>query len=221
VKVVIFGASGMVGGSALRACCLDPDVTQVLVIARRPVGVSDPKVHELLVRDVGNLSAVEAEVAGYDACFWCLGVASAGMSEAEYRAVTHDLTVRAAATLARVNPGMTMIYVSGAGTDSTEKGRTMWARVKGQTENALLRMPFRAAYMFRPGLIRPMHGIRSKTRSYRWLYAVLLPFLVLTHAVAPNSMTTTDRIGRAMIQVVRIGAPERLLGTREINRLGA
>lgn len=221
MKVAIFGASGMVGQGVLRECLLDPDVTGVLAVGRSPLGRTDPKLHELLLPDVGDLSAAEEDLRGFDATFWCLGASSAGMSEEAYRRVTYDLTVAAATTLARVNPGMTFVYVSGAGTDSTGEGRSMWARVKGRTENALLGLPFRAAYMFRPGIIRPLHGIRSKTRSYRVLYAMLRPFLFLVRLLSPNSMTSTDRVGRAMIKVVRDGAPSRIIGTREINALGS
>jgi uncharacterized protein YbjT (DUF2867 family) len=221
MKVIIFGASGMVGQGTLRECLLDPEVTEVLVIGRTPIGPPEPKIREIVVPDVGHLAPIEDQLRGYDACFWCLGAASAGKTEAEYRRVTYDLTLSAAQTLAKVNPGMTFVYVSGAGTDSTEHGRSMWARVKGQTENALLRLPFRAAFMFRPGIIRPLHGIRSKTRSYRVLYAVMRPFLAVARLVAPNSITCTDRVGRAMIRVARDGASTHLIGTREINELGA
>ena len=220
MKVIVFGGSGMVGQAALRACLLDPEVSNVLMIGRSPTGTMDQKVRELTLPDVGDLSKVEDQMRGYDACFWCLGVASAGMTEAEYRRVTYDLTLRAAQTLSRLNPEMTFVYVSGAGTDSTEHGRAMWARVKGQTENALLRLPFHAAFMFRPGIIQPMHGIRSKTRSYRVLYALLRPFLFLVRLASPDSMTCTDHVGRAMIRVAREGAPKPLIGTREINALG-
>jgi uncharacterized protein YbjT (DUF2867 family) len=221
VKVILFGGSGMVGQAALRACLLDPQVTEVLSIGRAPMGPTAPKLHELTLPDVGDLSGVQDQVRGFDACFWCLGVASAGRTEAEYRTVTYDLTVRAATTLATLNPGMVIVYVSGAGTDSTEHGRSMWARVKGATENALVRLPFRGAYMFRPGIIQPMHGIRSKTRSYRVLYTILRPFLFLVRLAGPNSMTCTDHVGRAMIAVARDAPPEHLLGNREINTLGA
>jgi uncharacterized protein YbjT (DUF2867 family) len=221
MKILLFGASGMVGQGTLRECLLDPEVTAVLSVSRRPLGTAHEKLRELVIPDVGDLSAVEAEVRGFDGCFWCLGASSAGRSEAEYRRVTYDLTVSAARTLARVDPGLTFVYVSGAGTDSTEHGRAMWARVKGATENALLAMPFRAAYMFRPGIIRPLHGIRSRTRGYRIGYAILGPFLILVRLVSPDSMTSTERMGRAMIRVVRNGAPSRVLGTREINALGS
>ncbi|MGA9838996.1 MAG: NAD(P)H-binding protein [Thermoplasmata archaeon] len=219
MKVILFGASGMVGQGVLRECLLDPEVSEVLSVVRRPTGQRSEKLREVALPDVGDLSTVEAQLRGYDACFWCLGVSSAGRTEADYRTVTYDLTVRAATTLARLTPTMTFVYVSGAGTDSTEHGRAMWARVKGATENALLRLPFRAAYMFRPGIIRPLHGIRSKTRSYRVLYTVMRPFLFLVRLVSPDSMTCTDRVGRAMIAVARQGAPQPLIGTREINAL--
>ena len=219
MRVILFGASGMVGQGVLRECLLDPDVTSVLSIGRTVAGNPAEKLREIALSDVGDLSTVEEQVRDYDACFWCLGVSSAGMTEPDYRKVTYDLTLRAAQTLARVNPGMTFVYVSGAGTDSSEHGRSMWARVKGQTENALFRLPFKAAYMFRPGIIQPLHGIRSKTRGYRVGYTVLRPFLFLIRLVSPNSLTCTDHVGRAMIRVARQGAPARLLGSREINSL--
>jgi uncharacterized protein YbjT (DUF2867 family) len=221
MKVMLFGASGMVGQGVLRESLLDPQVTGVLSVSRSPLGQSDPKLRELVVPDVGQLAGVEPQLGGYDACFWCLGASSAGRSEADYRHVTYDLTVAAAATLARLNPSMTFVYVSGAGTDSSEHGRSMWARVKGQTENAVSRLPFKATYLFRPGIIRPMHGIRSKTRSYRVGYALLRPFLFLVRLVAPDSMTCTERVGRAMLKVAREGAGRRIVSTHDINALGA
>ena len=222
MKVLMFGASGMVGQGVLRECLLDPDVETVLSVARSSLGRSHPKLQELVVPDLTLLEPVAGRLRGYDACFFCLGVSSAGMSESAYRAVTFDLTVRVGETLASLRAGtLTFVYVSGAGTDSTEHGRAMWARVKGATENALLRMPFRAAYMFRPALIQPRYGIRSKTRSYRVLYTVLWPFLPLLKRLAPNSVTTTDRVGQAMLQVVKHGAPARLVTTGDINRLAA
>jgi uncharacterized protein YbjT (DUF2867 family) len=221
VKVLLFGATGMVGQGVLRECLLDARVESVLVVGRTSIGPRPEKLQELLLADVGDLASSEDRLRGYDACFFCLGISSAGKSEAEYRRVTHDLTIRGAQTLVRLNPGMTFVYITGAGTDSTERGRSMWARVKGQTENELLQMPFKAAYMFRPGAIQALHGIRPKSRTYRVLYAVLWPLIVLVRAVAPNSVTTTERVGRAMIQVAAEGAPTHILHTREINRLGA
>lgn len=221
MKVVIFGASGMVGQGVLRECLLDPEVVGILSVSRHPLGVADAKLRELVVPDIGSLDAVAGELRGYDAGYWCLGVSSVGMDEASYRRVTYDLTVRAAQTLVRASPGMAFVYVSGAGTDSSERGRSMWARVKGATENAVARLPFRAVYLFRPGIIRPLHGIRSRNRSLRIIYTILRPFLFVVRRVAPNSMTCTDRVGRAMIAAARDGAPTRILGTREINALGA
>ena len=178
------------------------------------------KLEEVVLPDLTNLAPVEDRLRGFDACFFCLGVSSAGMSEAEYRRTTYDLTIAVARTLAPLSPTMTFVYVSGAGTDSSEHGRTMWARVKGQTENALLRLPFKAAYMFRPGIIQPQHGITSKTRAYRIGYAVVRPFLPVIKALFPNAVTTSERVGRAMVRVAREGAPTPFLDTREINRLG-
>jgi uncharacterized protein YbjT (DUF2867 family) len=217
--VVLFGATGMVGQGVLRECLLDPVVEQVLAVGRTPTGISHAKLREIVRADVTDLAPVEHDLTGYDAGFFCLGVSSAGRSEAEYRRLTYDLTVAVASTLARLNPQMTFTYVSGLGTDTSEQGRSMWARVKGQTENALLRMPFKAAYMFRPGVIRPMHGVHSKTRTYRVLYVILSPFVLLAAAVSPNSLTTTEKMGRAMIHVVQRGAPKRWLETRDINAL--
>lgn len=209
----------MVGRGVLRECLLDPKVDRVLSIGRTPTGQQHPKLREVVLPTLTSLAPIEGQLRGYDACFFCLGVSSTGMREVDYRRVTYDLTVSVGQTLARLNPGPTFVYVSGAGTDSTGHGRSMWARVKGQTENALLQMPFKAAYMFRPGVIRPLHGIRSKTRGYRLLYLVLAPFVLLAAAVAPNSLTTTEKVGRAMIHAAERGSPKVVLGTRDINEL--
>jgi uncharacterized protein YbjT (DUF2867 family) len=219
MKVILFGASGMVGQGVLRECLLDPEVTEVLSISRSPLGQHAEKLREIVLPNVGDLSSVESALGGYDACFWCLGVSSSGMAEADYTRATYDLTISAATTLARLNPRIRFTYVSGAGTDSTEHGRAMWARVKGRTENALLALPSGGAYMFRPGIIQPLHGIRSRTRGYRWFYTVMRPFLVLVRIVAPNSITCTDHMGRAMIRVARDAPPNHILGTRDINQL--
>src|ERR1700748_929574 len=186
----------MVGQGVLRECLLDPDVSEVVAVGRRAMGKSDARLRELIVPNVAALSAGEPQLSGFEACFFCLGVSSVGMSEADYRRVTYDLTLAVAKTLARLNPAMTFVYVSGAGTDSTERGRTMWARVKGETENSLLRMPFKAV-MFRPGFIAPAPGIRSKTPLYRFLYALARPVTPLLRAAFPNHVTTSERIGRA------------------------
>jgi len=154
-------------------------------------------------------------MAGLDACFFCLGVSSAGLSEERYRQVTYDVTMAAATVLVERNPAMTFIYVSGVGTDSTERGRSMWARVKGRTENALLALPFQA-YMFRPGYIQPMHGVRSRTPWYRLAYAIGAPLYPVLKRLFPGGGTTTEQLGRAMIAVARKGAPKRVLDSRDI-----
>lgn len=219
MDVVIFGASGMVGQGVLRECLLDPDVRRVVTVGRTPAGEEHAKLQEIIHADLLDLSPIESSLTGLDACFYCLGVTSSGMTEEAYTRVTYDMTVSVASTLSRLNPQMTFIFVSGAGTDSTEKGRIMWARVKGRAENALLRFPFRAAYMFRPGVIQPLHGIRSKTRSYRVFYAIARPVLPLLKRLFPRAITTTEQIGRAMLAVARHGAPSIILEQADINRL--
>jgi uncharacterized protein YbjT (DUF2867 family) len=209
----------MIGQGVLRECLSAPDVESVLTIVRTATGVRHPKLRELTHADFTDFGPLERELAGHDACFFCLGVSSAGMSEAAYTRVTYDFTVAAASVLVRVNRGMTFVYVSGAGTDGSERGRVMWARVKGRTENALLALPFKAAYMFRPGLIQPLHGIVSRTRGYRVFYALARPFLPVLKALFPGSITTTEQLGRAMVQTARHGAPKRVLDTRDINAL--
>jgi len=218
MNVLLFGATGMIGQGVLREALLDPDVERVVAVGRSATDQQQPKLRDLVVRDVADLTSVESELAGFDACFFCLGVSSAGMSEERYTRVTFDLTLAVAATLARLNPQMTFVYVSGMGTDSTERGRVMWARVKGRTENALLRQPFKAAYMVRPGVIIPLHGIRSKTMWYRLLYAATRPLYPVVKAVAPNAVTTTEQMGRAMLALVRRGYATPILETKDINR---
>jgi uncharacterized protein YbjT (DUF2867 family) len=218
MNVILFGATGMVGQGVLRECLLDSGVHQILSLVRTPSGQQNPKLRELVHANFFDYSAIEPQLTGYDACFFSLGVSSAGMDEAKYTHLTYDLTLAAAATLARLNPQMTFIYVSGAGTDSTERGRSMWARVKGKTENDLLKLPFRAAYMFRPGLIQPLHGIRSKTRLYRAFYTILNPLLSLFRSAFPKHITTTEELGRAMLNVARNGYPKTVLETPDIVR---
>ena len=219
MNVLILGATGMVGQGVLRECLLDRRVDRVLVVGRSSLGRQHPKLREIVVQNLFDLSALGADLATVDACFFCLGVSSAGMSEERYTRVTYDLTMAVAETLARLNPAMTFIYVSGMGTDSTERGRSMWARVKGRTENALLRLPFRAAYMFRPAAIIPLHGIRSRTRWYRLLYAATKPLWPVLRRLAPRYVTTTERVGQAMINVAAGGAPMRIIENPDINRL--
>ena len=219
MNVILFGATGMVGQGVLRECLLDPDVERVLSIVRAPTGHREPKLSELVHADFFDFSAIENELSGYGACFFCLGVSSAGMKEADYRRVTHDITLAVASLLASLNRNMTFIYVSGTGTDSSERGRTMWARVKGKTENDLLRLPFKAAYMFRPGVIVPLHGVKSKTKLYQGFYTILGPLLPMLYALFPKYVTTTEQIGRAMLKVAKQGAPKSVLETSDINKI--
>ncbi|MFE7030165.1 NAD-dependent epimerase/dehydratase family protein [Streptomyces sp. NPDC057621] len=219
MKVILFGATGMVGRGVLRECLRDEAVESVLVIGRTTVGVTHPKLHEIVRADLTDLGGLEGELSGYDACFFCLGVSSAGMKEAAYREVTYDLTLSVARTLAASSPGLTFCYVSGQGTDSSARGRVMWARVKGETENALLALDGVDAYMFRPGLIQPLHGITSKTRVYRMVYAATGRLLPLLRKLAPRWITTTEQVGLAMVAVARGESGVRVLETAEINRL--
>jgi uncharacterized protein YbjT (DUF2867 family) len=223
MRVILFGATGMVGQGVLRECVPDGGVEAVLSVVRRETaGPQSQKVRELVPNSFYDFSALEGEFAGYDACFFCLGVSSLGMKEEAYRRVTYDITTAAARALLAANPttptgGMTFVYVSGAGTDA--QGRQMWARVKGETENALLAMPFRAAFMFRPGGIVPMHGVRSKTAAYRILYGVLRPVLGLLQRVFPRQVTTSEQVGRAMLGVAKRGYARRVLEAVDIASL--
>jgi uncharacterized protein YbjT (DUF2867 family) len=216
MNIIIFGATGMVGQGALRECLLDPGVNRVLVVGRNSINRQHEKLREIIVPDVTDLSGIESELKDYDACLFCLGVSSAGMSEERYTKLTYDLTLAVARTLARLNPGMTFIYVSGTGTDSTEKGKMMWARVKGKTENDLLKLPFKAAYMFRPGIIIPLHGIKSSTRWTRVAYTIATPILPILKALMPSRITNTEQIGKAMVTVARNGYPKPVLEMEDI-----
>ena len=208
----------MVGQGALRECLQDPGVERVLAIGRSAAGQRHDKLRELLVKEFADFSTIERDLSGHDACFFCLGITSAGMSEADYRRVTYDIALAAARTLVKLNPGMTFIFVSGAGADSSEQGRVMWARVKGATENALLGLPFKGVYVFRPAAIQPLHGIRSKTTWINVAYAVLGPLYPVWKTLFPNYVTTTELVGRAMINVACRGAPQRVLENQDINR---
>jgi uncharacterized protein YbjT (DUF2867 family) len=217
MKVILFGATGMVGQGVLRECLLDPGVESVLAVGRSPTGQQHPRLREILHDNFFDFSAIESQFAGYDACFFCLGVSSVGMNEERYRHLTYDITLAAATTLSKLNPRMVFIYVTGRGTDSTEQGLLMWARVKGKTENDLLKLPFKAAYMFRPAAIQPLHGIRSKTAWYQAAYVVAAPVLTLLNRIAPKYVTTTEQVGRAMIKVARDGFPRPVLESEDIS----
>jgi uncharacterized protein YbjT (DUF2867 family) len=219
VRILLFGATGMVGQGVLRECLLDAGVESVVSIGRGATRQRNPKLRELLHDDFLDFSAIQDQLSGFDACFFCLGVSSADMGEEQYTRVTYGFTMAAARVLAQLNPNMTFIYVSGMGTDSSEHGRSMWARVKGKTENELLRLPFRAAYMFRPGAIVALHGIQSRTKLYRALYVPFGPLMPLLYKLFPKYVTTTEQIGRAMLAVARRGYSKPILETADINRV--
>jgi uncharacterized protein YbjT (DUF2867 family) len=220
MRIVLIGATGMVGQGVLLACLRARDVTEIIVVGRRALqGYEDPRLTQVIEADLASFQAGE-NFAHADACFFCVGVSSFGMSEADYRAVTYDLTLHVAQQLLQRSPAMAMVYVSGAGADSSEQGRTMWARVRGQTENALQRLPFRQVVVFRPSAIIPEDGIQSRTALYRWLYIVLVPLLRVIRSISPASVLTTGVVGDAMLNAVRRGAPPRaILKPAEIHGL--
>lgn len=212
MKVIITGATGMVGEGVLHECLQHPQVERVLVVNRKPCGMTHPKLKEILHADFFDLSAIEPELAGYDACYFCLGVSSVGMNEADYYKMTYTLTLHFAESLCRQNQQMTFCYVSGAATDSTEKGRSMWARVKGKTENDLRKLPFKQVYAFRPGYMHPTPGLRNTLKYYRyigWLYP-------LFRALFPGVVSTLAELGLAMIHVTLEKYPKPILEVRDI-----
>jgi uncharacterized protein YbjT (DUF2867 family) len=216
MKVILFGATGMVGRGVLRECLRDNGVENVLAVGRKSTGLIHTKLLELIRKDLFDFGDPGADLQGYDACFFCLGVSSAGMNEADYTHLTFDLTLGWAQLLAEINPAMTFIYVSGAGTG----GKAMWAQVKGRTENALLAL-FPSAYMFRLGALRAMHGEVPRTRWLRIAYVFVRPLLSLLRVIAPGLVVSSEELGRAMIRVARQGAPKRVLENRDLRALGA
>jgi uncharacterized protein YbjT (DUF2867 family) len=217
MDIVLFGATGMVGQGVLRECLLDGDVRRVVSVVRSPSGQRHEKLRELIAVNFLDLSSIAPELTDLDACIYCLGVSSAGMTEEQYTRITYEFTMEAARTLVKANPGMSFLYVSGSGTDSSERGKVMWARVKGKTENALLHSGFKAAYIFRPGFIQPLHGITSKTRLYRAIYAVSTPIFPVLRAIFPQYVTTTEQLGRAMLAVAGDGYSKAILEMRDIS----
>ncbi len=212
IKAIITGVTGMVGEGVLHECLLSPDVEQVLVITRKPSGVAHPKLKEIVHGDFHNLAPIASQLDGYNACFFCLGVSSVGMKESDYFRLTYELTIHVAETLSRLNPEMTFCYVSGANTDSTERGRSMWARVKGKTENKLMSLPFKKSYMFRPGYMHPTKGLKNTLKPYRyisWMYPILKTFF-------PNTASTLRELGLAMINVVAKGYEKQILEVKDI-----
>ena len=212
MKVILFGATGMVGQGVLRECLRDPDVSEVVTVVRSSTGLTHPKLRELVHVDFEDFSSLRVEA---DACFWCLGVSSTGMSETDYTRITCDYTLAAAKVLAR--PTLTFVFVSGTGADRD----VMWARVKKKTEQALLAMPFKAVYVFRPGMIQPLHGIKSRTRLYNLMYPLIAPLMFATKLVAPQVVTDTERVGQAMLRVTRKGFSKQVLENPQINEAAA
>lgn len=221
LKVVITGGTGMVGKGVLLECLDSENIDSVLLINRRSIDMEHDKLKEIVHQDFYDLSSIEDQLKGYDACFFCLGVSAYRMSEEDYTKITYDLTLHFANTLLKLNPEMTFCYVSGQGTDGSEKGRIMWARVKGKTENAILAMPFKKSYMFRPGFIQPMRGIKSSTKMYNTMYAIINPFMPVLKLLFAKSVTNTDRVGKAMINSVTIGYHKTHLDNKDINQLAA
>ena len=220
VKVVLFGATGMVGQGVLRECVLARDVQRILLVGRSAVSLDDPKLEQLVLDDLLDLSHEQDRFRGYDACFFCLGSSASGDGdEAEYRRINHDLPLATAKTMFAANPAMTFVYVSGAGTDATERGSTMWARVKGSTENALRRVGFKAVYCLRPAFIVPLNGAVSKTRTYRLLYGALGWAFSALRRVFPSSILDTEQMGRAMLQLVHDGPADPVIDSAGIHRL--
>jgi len=223
MKVVVLGATGMIGQGVVRECLADNGIDAVISIGRSPSGVNHPKftekLHPNLADELVDPAAIEEEIAGAGALFFCLGVPSAGMSEADYRRVTYDLTLSVAAAMSTTNPDSTFVYVSGEGADSTEKGRVMWARVRGATENALLKLPELKTYILRPAFIQPRNGATSRVTVYRWIYRIAAPLYPLIKRILPNYTTDTESLGRAMIALARTGSTTRILRSKDMNTL--
>jgi nucleoside-diphosphate-sugar epimerase len=215
IKPIIFGTTGMVGEGVLHECLNHPEVEAVLVVNRRPSGIEHQKLTEIIHQDFHDFSAIETQLTGYNACYFCMGVSSLGMKEADYRKITYDLTMHIAETLVKINPEMTFCYVSGVGTDSTENGRSMWARVKGKTENDLMKLPFRASYMFRPGYIQPTPGLKN---AYK-IYKIVGPFYPIWNTFFPKYVCTLEQIGLAMINSVLKGSDVQLIEVYNIRTL--
>ena len=216
MKVIITGATGMVGKGVLLECLDHKDVEEVLVIGRNPVDMEHHKLKEIIHKDFSNFSGIADQLKTYDACFFCMGISSMGLKEADYEKVTYQYTIALARQLVKQNPKMTFTYVSGEGTDSTEKGRVMWARVKGKTENELINMGFKQTFMFRPGFIIPKRGIKSRTKAYQFVYDYFMWLVKLMKAIAPNSVVDTTQLGLAMIHSVQRGYPKNILKPKDI-----
>lgn len=215
-KVIITGATGMVGKGVLFECLDHESISEVLVIGRSKVDMEHPKLRQLIHKDFSDFSPLKNKLSGYDGCFYCLGVSAAGLNEDQYKKITFDYTLALANTLLNINATMTFIYVSGEGTDSSEKGRMMWARVKGKTENEILKLGFKQAYAFRPGMIIPLRGIKSRTKSYQFMYDYFMWLVKVVKAMAPNSVVSTTQIGLAMINAMNKGCDTKILRPKDI-----
>jgi hypothetical protein len=215
IKAIITGVTGMVGEGVLLECISHPEVEQILILTRKPSGFNHPKVKEIIHQNFHDLTAIGSSLSGYNACFFCLGVSSVGMKEPEYKRLTYDLTLHVAKTLVEFNSEMTFCYISGAGTDSTESGKSMWATVKGKTENDLLKLPFKKAYMFRPGVIQATPGQRNILKFYKYM-GWLMPIIKFT---LPNYISTMKQLGSAMIHAVANGYEKNVIEVKDIRIL--
>lgn len=215
IKVIVTGATGLVGEGVLLECLVHPDVNEVLTVSRRPTGLQHPKLRECIVSDFFHLDGVESQLTGYDACFYCAGISSRGMNEAEYSAITYDTTLHFAGKLAKLNPEMIFSHISGSHTDGSEKGKIMWARVKGKTENALMRLPFKRVYNFRPGFMKPTEG-QQNVKGYYKVINWLSPLLNL---LFPGQVIRLVEVGLAMINSVLVGYPKQILEVKDIKLL--
>ncbi|MCR8656541.1 NAD-dependent epimerase/dehydratase family protein [Paenibacillus endoradicis] len=217
MKVIVYGVTGMIGQLALRECLLDPEVEKVIAIVRKSTNNKHPKYQEFVLSDISDLSSIQGNVTGFDACLYLIGVSSSGMSEADYTRITYEMTIKNAKQLVEFNPNMKIIYVSGMGADSTEQGKEMWARVEGKTENTLLSMPFKAAYMLRPAAILPMHGVRSKTAQYRILYNIIKPINPLLKRM--KSVLTSEQLGQLILHLAKSGTTKEVLEKEKLKEL--
>lgn len=219
IKVIITGSTGMIGKGILYECLENPSISSILLINRTSIEMEHEKIKEILIEDFHNLSPFRDVLSGYDACYYCLGVSSYRMKEKEYNEITYKMTLHLAKLLSDINPDLSLCYVSAVGSDSSEQGRSMWARVRGKTENAILKLPLKSAYLFRPGYVQPMKGIKSKTSMYTTMYTIVKPFYPIFKYLIPNKVTTTSAIGKAMIYTSLHGSDKTILYNKDINEL--
>jgi uncharacterized protein YbjT (DUF2867 family) len=221
LRIILFGASGMVGAAVLSECLKDPKVKAVLSVGRKPCGMSHAKLKELLIPDLFKLESSRQKLKGYNVCLFTVGASATGLNEEGYTKINHDLPIKTAKLLLKLNKTMSICYVSGGGTDSTEKGPIMWARVKGRTENDLFKLPFRAAVMFRLGGLQPLKGFKSSTKLYRVAYDLIGPLIPLLVKLFPQWVTTPERLGRAMLRAARGESSKNILESKDIHEFGS